>query len=172
MPKASASHRVTLNVLVAHAPWTKFIARPEALLRRAARAALAAARRDRRRLGASSFIIDVALIDDRAMRRLNRTYRGKDKSTNVLSFPAEPSGPGTAKRRVLGDIALALGTLRREARAQGKSPPDHLSHLMVHAVLHLLGYDHESDPEAEHMEALERKALAGLAIADPYRSRG
>ena len=108
----------------------------------------------------------VALIDDRAMRKLNRTYRGKDKPTNVLSFPAGEAGEG--KTRALGDIAIALGTVKREARAQGKALGDHVTHLMVHAVLHLLGYDHESDPDAEHMEALERKALAALGIADPY----
>jgi probable rRNA maturation factor len=69
----------------------------------------------------------------------------------------------------LGDVAIALGTVKREAKAQGKSVQDHVTHLMVHAVLHLLGYDHEADPDAEEMEALERKALAALGIADPYR---
>jgi probable rRNA maturation factor len=112
----------------------------------------------------------VALLDDRAMRRLNGTWRGKDKPTNVLSFPSgEVPVPG--KRRNLGDIAIALGTVLREAREQGKTPEDHLAHLMAHAMLHLLGYDHETDPEADHMEALERKALSTLGIADPYRQQ-
>ena len=112
--------------------------------------------------------VAVALIDDRAMRKLNRTYRGKDKPTNVLSFPAGEVPDGKGKARPLGDVAVALGTVKREAKAQGKTVGDHLTHLMVHAVLHLLGYDHESDPDADEMEALERKALATLGIADPY----
>jgi probable rRNA maturation factor len=70
----------------------------------------------------------------------------------------------------LGDVAMALGTIKREAKAQGKTVPDHVTHLMVHAVLHLLGYDHEADPDAEEMEAIERKTLAALGIADPYRN--
>ena len=169
--RAAPQPRTSLDVIVEHAGWEKAIAEPVPLLRRAAKAALAVARRDRRGTKARSVGIAVALIDDRAMRKLNRAYRGKDKPTNVLSFPAsetEARGrPG--KRQALGDIAIALGTLRREAEAQGKTLADHLAHLMVHAVLHLLGYDHESKTEAEHMESLERRALAGLGIADPYR---
>ncbi len=103
------------------------------------------------------------------MRKLNKTYRGKDKSTNVLSFPSGEAAESPRATRPLGDVAIALGTVKREAKAQGKTVDDHLTHLMVHAVLHLLGYDHESDPDAEEMEALERKALATLGIADPYR---
>jgi probable rRNA maturation factor len=128
---------------------------------------LTQARRDRRSRSKLWPSVAVALIDDRAMQKLNRTYRGKDKPTNVLSFPAGEASEG--KGKALGDIAIALGTVKREAKTQGKSVDDHLTHLMVHAVLHLLGYDHESDPDAEDMEALERKALATLGIADPYR---
>jgi probable rRNA maturation factor len=141
------------------------------LLRRAAGAALAQARRARRWRSAAAPSVAVALIDDRAIRKLNRTYRGKDKPTNVLSFPAGGVPDGKSKTRPLGDVAIALGTVKREAKAQGKTVDDHVAHLMVHAVLHLLGYDHEADPDAEEMEALERKALAALGIADPYGAK-
>jgi probable rRNA maturation factor len=90
-------------------------------------------------------------------------FRAKDQPTNVLAFPA-PAGPGAS----LGDIALAAGVCAREAAAQGKAPDAHLAHLVVHGVLHLLGYDHMEDREAEAMEARERTVLAGLGIADPY----
>jgi probable rRNA maturation factor len=168
MPRA-ATVRIAVSVIVEHDAWHEAIADPLPLLRHAAAAALAQARRDRRSRSTAKPAVAVALIDDRAMRKLNRTYRGKDKPTNVLSFPAGEAGEG--KTLALGDIALALGTVKREAKAQGKTLGDHVSHLMVHAVLHLLGYDHESDPDAELMETLERKALAALGISDPYRQR-
>jgi len=182
MPRAASPRiprsRVSVSVIVEHEKWRDAIDDPLPLLRRAAGAALAQSRRDRRSKSTASASVAVALIDDRAMRKLNRTYRGKDKPTNVLSFPAgeapedkwadKPEGK-RAKSRPLGDVAIALGTVEREAKAQGKTLQDHLTHLMVHAVLHLLGYDHESDPDADEMEALERKALAALGIADPYR---
>jgi probable rRNA maturation factor len=168
MPRA-ASPRVAVSVIVEHDAWREAIADPVPPLRRAASAALAEVRRARRSEPARTPVVAVALIDDRAMRKLNKTYRGKDKSTNVLSFPSGEPAAGKRATRPLGDIAIALGTVKREAKAQGKTVNDHLMHLMVHAVLHLLGYDHESDPDAEEMEALERKALAKLGIADPYR---
>jgi len=168
MPSA-ATTRVSVSVIVEHQGWHEVIAEPLPLLRKAAVAALSQVRRARRSRATAILSVAVALIDDRAMRKLNHTYRGKDKPTNVLSFPAGEPAEGKSKRRPLGDIAIALGTVKREAKAQGKTVDDHLMHLMVHAVLHLLGYDHESDPDAEEMEALERKALAGLGIADPYK---
>ena len=175
MPRAaSARNAVAVDVIVEHAAWRRAIADPVPLLRRAAAAALSVVRRDQRRKRAGSIAVAVALIDDRAMQKLNRTYRGKDKPTNVLSFPAaeaEDAPRGRARRRPIGDVAIAYGTVRREAEAQGKSLADHLAHLMVHAVLHLLGYDHETDLEADEMEALEREALAALGIADPYTRR-
>ena len=105
----------------------------------------------------------VLLTDDAGVRDLNARFRGKDAPTNVLSFPAA-EGVGDA----LGDIALASGVCRAEA--QGKTLADHLSHLVVHGVLHLLGRDHEDEVEAEAMEAEERTILASLGVADPYRS--
>ena len=108
----------------------------------------------------------MVLSDDSAVRALNRDHRGKDAPTNVLSFPPALVPPAGA--RPLGDVILAYETVRREALEQGKAAADHLRHLVVHGVLHLSGYDHETEAEAEEMEQLEREILAGLGIADPY----
>jgi probable rRNA maturation factor len=131
----------------------------DALLERAARAALAEAPA----LPAGDYELTILLTGDEEMRALNRTWRGKDASTNVLSFPAQEaqSGPG-----LLGDIALAYETIRDEAR--DLSLADHVSHLVVHGVLHLIGFDHVNEAQAERMEAFERRTLASLGIADPY----
>ncbi|WP_439573412.1 rRNA maturation RNase YbeY [Phreatobacter sp.] len=107
--------------------------------------------------------LSVALADDVTLRRLNRDYRGKDKPTNVLSFP----GPGGA---MLGDVVMALETLLAEAREEGIAPDHHLAHLTVHGLLHLLGHDHETEAEALAMEALETAILASLGIADPHET--
>jgi probable rRNA maturation factor len=112
--------------------------------------------------------ISILLADDAAVRDLNRAWRGKDKPTNVLSFPANPQ-PGVPGPQPLGDIALAFETVAGEAQAEGKTLADHAAHLIVHGVLHLLGYNHDIEAEAEAMEALEVTALARLGIADPYR---
>jgi probable rRNA maturation factor len=106
----------------------------------------------------------VLLTDDAAVRRLNATWRGLDRPTNVLSFPAPLNDPNGA----LGDIAIAFETTAREATAEHKPLAHHLSHLALHGFLHLLGYDHESDAQAEEMEALERKVLEVLGVPDPY----
>lgn len=112
--------------------------------------------------------LSVVFSADAAVRDLNARWRGMDKPTNVLSFPAFPwSGQG-APPPMLGDIVLARETVAREAEEQGKAFDDHLAHLVVHGFLHLIGHDHENDAEAEAMEAVERRALARLAIADPY----
>jgi probable rRNA maturation factor len=115
--------------------------------------------------------LGIALSDDATLRRLNRDYRGKDRPTNVLAFSAlegeaVPARPGAPV--MLGDVALACETVEREAVEQGKPLGDHLCHLVVHGVLHLLGYDHETPEKAAEMETLERRVLAGLGIADPY----
>lgn len=108
------------------------------------------------------------LTDDSGIQSLNRTWRGIDKPTNVLSFPtAAPPGPPGAVRP-LGDIAIAFETLRREAGEANKPFAHHLAHLAIHGILHLLGHDHEDDAEAEAMEALETHVLATLGIPDPY----
>ena len=108
----------------------------------------------------------ILLTDDETVRDLNGRFRGKDRPTNVLSFPA----PENAQPH-LGDIVLAHGVCAAEARAQGKPFADHLSHLVIHGILHLMGHDHEADDEAEAMEAQERMLLAALGIPDPYLSR-
>lgn len=107
----------------------------------------------------------VLLTSDEAVAELNQQFRGKAGPTNVLSFPA-PANP----ENHLGDVALAHGVCAREAAEQGKSLDQHLAHLVVHGVLHLLGYDHETDHEAEAMEALERSILESLGVPDPYAS--
>ncbi|MBB3872730.1 rRNA maturation RNase YbeY [Brevundimonas mediterranea] len=133
--------------------WTGALPETEAVVTKAAEAALGAVAGD----------VVVLLTDDEAVRELNARFRDKDRPTNVLSFPAPESAAPH-----LGDIVLAYGVCASEAQAQGKSLSDHLSHLIVHGVLHLLGRDHEDDAEAEEMEAEEREILAELGVADPY----
>ncbi|WP_332696057.1 rRNA maturation RNase YbeY [Bosea sp. (in: a-proteobacteria)] len=111
--------------------------------------------------------LSLLLTDDKRIRAVNREWRGFDKPTNVLSFPAAPP-ERIAMSPVLGDIVLAFETLVREAEAEEKSLGDHLSHLVIHGLLHLLGEDHETEAEAQRMEAMETAALARLGIADPY----
>ncbi len=104
--------------------------------------------------------------DDARIRELNRQFRGKDQPTNVLSFP----GPEPLESALfLGDIALAFETIAREAQEQGKSLQDHSRHMIVHGFLHLLGYDHEDDAEADEMEAVEIRVLRALGVENPYR---
>ncbi|MBX9804933.1 MAG: rRNA maturation RNase YbeY [Alphaproteobacteria bacterium] len=123
--------------------------------------------------------INVLLTDNHAIQNLNKTYLGKDKPTNVLSFPslelAEIAtihrGKGSQIPVILGDVALAFETIQEEAVAQNKSFDHHLTHLVVHGVLHLLGYDHENDEDAAAMETLEIKILTSLLIPNPYQER-
>nr|WP_209282475.1 rRNA maturation RNase YbeY [Brevundimonas alba] len=116
-------------------------------------------------LGTVEGDVVVLLTDDAAVQDLNARFRDKDRPTNVLSFPAAESATPH-----LGDLVLAYGVCAAEAQAQGKSLADHLSHLTVHGVLHLLGRDHVDEGEAEEMEAEERSILATLGVADPYRA--
>ncbi|WP_334412148.1 rRNA maturation RNase YbeY [Bradyrhizobium sp. AZCC 1721] len=112
----------------------------------------------------------VMLTDDAGIRTLNSNWRGIDKPTNVLSFPALQ--PAAGAPRMLGDIAIAYETTRKEADEEEKPFDHHLSHLAVHGFLHLIGHDHEKDDDAEAMEDLEREILAQLGIPDPYADRG
>jgi probable rRNA maturation factor len=140
---------------VLDAAWGRALPGVERLVRQAARAAL----------GARNRSLTIALADDRRVRALNKRDRRKDKPTNVLSYPS-------GEKAFLGDVVLARQTIWREARAQKKTPADHVVHLVVHGTLHLLGHDHESSKaDAERMEALERRILAKLGIADPYEAR-
>jgi probable rRNA maturation factor len=115
--------------------------------------------------------VAVLLCDDAAIANLNAQWRGISKPTNVLSFPASPHHAAPGEAAALGDIAIAYETVASEAAAQGKTVADHLAHLAVHGFLHLLGYDHHEDAQAERMERLERDILARIGIADPYASR-
>lgn len=146
-----------IEVEVEDEAWAAAIADVEAVVVTAAEAAL----------GTVAGAVTILLADDATVRDLNARFRGKDRSTNVLSFPAAPL-PG-AVLEPLGDIVLAYGTCAAEAEAQAKSLADHLRHLVVHGVLHLLGRDHEDDAEAEAMETEEREILSGLGVVDPYQ---
>lgn len=136
----------------------------DGMVARAAQAALAEASPE-----TATCSLTIVLTDDAEMAALNRTWRGKDAPTNVLSFPSgdAPGDPGA-----LGDIVIAHETTRREADDDNISLGDHVCHLVVHGVLHLLGLDHLQDAEAERMEALETRALASIGIADPYEGDG
>lgn len=153
------------GVTVEASGWRAAVTDPETICRRAVAATLELA-------GPDGLPAEVAvrLADDRALRALNRRWRGKDAPTNVLSFPAGPRPPGLPEGCPwpLGDLALALETVLREAAAEAKPVADHLAHLVVHGTLHLLGHDHEQAAEAEAMEALERRILARLGVPDPY----
>ena len=112
----------------------------------------------------------IHIVDSEEGQALNRHYRGKDYATNVLSFPAErpPGLPKSARFPLLGDLVICAPVVAREAAEQGKPVNAHYAHMTVHGVLHLLGWDHENDADAQAMEQLEREILAGLGIADPY----
>ena len=166
--RPAAGRRPCIEVIVESREWRRRVRNVTNVVRRAAGMALAAGRRP----GAEE--VCLVLADDARSRRLNRTWRGQDKPTNVLSFPAdEPrrSGPRSPAGApfLLGDVVVACGVAASEAAAQGKPLGAHLAHLIVHGVLHLLGHDHRSDPEAARMEALETRILRRLGVADPYR---
>jgi len=114
--------------------------------------------------------LGLLLSDDEHVKSVNQEWRGIDKPTNVLSFPAVEAAK-LARAPFLGDIIIAYETVDREAKAEGKAFADHYAHLVVHGFLHLLGFDHINDGDAETMEALEIKILAGLDIPDPYADR-
>ncbi len=136
----------------------------ELLARRAVEVAFAGAGFD-----ATGSETAILFTDDETIATLNAEWRGKPYPTNVLSFPAPDDLPvPESELRPLGDIVLASGVIAREAEAQGKPLPDHVAHLIIHGVLHLLGYDHEDEAEASAMEGLETSILKGLGISDPY----
>lgn len=112
--------------------------------------------------------LSLVLTDDVSIREINAQWRNKDKPTNVLSFPAFEVAAGDAPGPMLGDIIIARETVEREAVDEQKTFDQHLHHMIVHGLLHLLGYDHEDEEEAEEMEGLEREILHALAIPDPY----
>lgn len=146
--------------------WAEGLPGAEGICRRAALAAIGHLRPD----AGPEMELSVVLTDDAAIRDLNRAYRGRDQATNVLSFPASDVSPppGAGAPTLLGDVVLSYQTVRAEADRQRKRPADHLAHLIVHGTLHLFGYDHEADDQAEAMERLEVAILRGIGISDPY----
>ncbi len=119
-------------------------------------------------LGEAEGELNLRIINAVESQRLNAQFRGKHKPTNVLSFPAEV--PEDFPVALIGDLALCAAVIRREAEEQGKTTDAHWAHMVIHGCLHLLGYDHQDDAEAEEMEARETALLASLGIADPYLS--
>lgn len=162
--KSSIAAALQTSVTLLDEAWLLALPRVRALVRRSAALTVAAAKT---RLPKAGLQLSVALADDALVRHLNRQHRGIDRPTNVLSYPADaPARRGEA--RLLGDVVLALGTVRREARAQSKTLAHHVMHLTAHGTLHLLGYDHMVDAEAQAMEALEIEIMAALGVPDPY----
>lgn len=155
----------TIEVTIDADDWSAEVTDIEGLCRRAALAAL-----ETRQATERPVEMSILLTDDAAIRELNRTWRGQDKPTNVLSFPVgdEDFAVPDEAPLPLGDVIVALETVRVEAHADGKAVADHLAHLVVHGTLHLMGFDHLSPEEADEMETVERLVLASIGIADPY----
>ncbi len=146
-----------VSVILEAPGWRAAVPQPERLVRRAAEAAL-------REAGAAG-AVTVLLTDDRAVRRLNARHRGKDKPTNVLSFPGGGAGGGAH----LGDLALALGVVRREARENRRPARAHLAHLVAHGALHLAGHDHLAAGAARRMERAEARVMRRLGLPNPWK---
>ena len=161
--KRAAASRVGVAVMVRSARWRK---RPAAknIVKSAVEAAAKA-------VSTRPFELAIVLSDDSAIRSLNRQWRGKNAPTNVLSFPAVTAGKGRSAPPYVGDVVIAYQTTAREAAAEGKPFNHHLAHLAIHGFLHLLGYDHENDRDADAMERLERRILKRIGVADPYAIR-
>jgi len=160
---------LTVEVSAPCPAWQRECPNAATLVEAAARLAL------NREKAPSGAVVDVTLGDDQTQRALNSTWRGKDASTNVLAFPlaslgADPAAaPPPGVPLLLGDVVLAFETVSREAAEQQKPFADHLRHLVVHGVLHLLGHDHDDDRDAAAMEAREIAILAELGVPNPYR---
>lgn len=175
MSDRSSRPAVRIAISVETAAWLRRVPDARTRCRRLARAALAAAGFDARQMGGGAASAELSLVlgDDALLQQLNRDFRGKNKPTNVLSFSALDPAERAMERPVfpLGDVAIAYETSTSEARAQGKTLSAHLSHLVVHGVLHLLGYDHLTKAQANEMETLETAVLARFGHSDPYRPR-
>jgi probable rRNA maturation factor len=163
-PEPEPCGDLRISIVREQADWSGFD-RPEQAIHAAA-AALASHAHGARARGTEAGIV---LADDGMVRHLNATYRGKDAATNVLSFPFQAPPDGMPDDMpYLGDVVLAAETIGREAIERGIAPTSHLQHLVVHGLLHLLGFDHATDVEAEQMERLEAEILGSLGIANPY----
>jgi probable rRNA maturation factor len=177
---AAPAERLDISFSLESGDWETAATDVERLTEVAARAAFEAAEKPEILGGDTPVEMSLVLADDALVQTLNRDYRDKDKPTNVLSFALlddlddtdEDADDVLAREEgmpiLIGDVILAFETVRREALEQGKSVGDHLTHLVIHGVLHLLGYDHQSDPDADRMERLETSILARMGIADPY----
>ena len=171
MTAKAFDRRITIDIAEPCAEWRKTVRGCRAICQAAGKAALAAAAPGLLP-GPAGIEFSIVLGDDAMLRRLNAKWRGKDAPTNVLSFPAQEgviAMPQASAPLPLGDVVLAFGTVAEEAAAQGKALADHLAHLVVHGVLHLLGFDHQTAAAAGRMEGLETVVLGGLGVADPYR---
>ncbi len=164
-PRPKPAPAIVIDLAMPSARWRRSLPGVKKIATEAANAALV---QSKKRIPPAE--LSLVLADDAAVAALNQRWRGRAGPTNVLSFPGgdEFSSPGP---RLLGDVVLAYGTVSREAKAQGKTLADHARHLIVHGVLHLLGYDHEADGPARRMERLETRILATLGVSDPYRVR-
>jgi probable rRNA maturation factor len=167
----AATGTAAVEILAPCADWARACAAAEDLVRAAARLAVARGTAGCGIPRQAAIELAVSLADDAVQRQLNRVWRGVDRPTNVLAFPAwEPDMPVPPDAPLLlGDVVLAFETVAREADEQGKPLADHLAHLVVHGVLHLLGHDHCAEAEAVAMESLETSILASLGVPDPYR---
>jgi probable rRNA maturation factor len=162
-PGADDDPGPSLHILVEHEEW-RSLEGAEAIIARAHDAAIS----HEKTLGGRD--VSVLLSSDDAIAELNGSFRGKAKPTNVLSFPFAGPFFGDGGKEPLGDIIIAYETVMREARQENKAPLDHLAHLTIHGLLHLAGYGHDDDRDAERMEALERTILADIGISDPYQT--
>lgn len=169
MSEDPGSTGIDVAVVARDPAWRAAEPRAEALARRAAEAVLGHARRCGRLTGAAEAA--VVLADDAFVRDLNRRFRGRDRPTNVLSFGDSKLPLAAGQPRLLGDVVLARETVLREALAAGKRPVEHLTHLVVHGMLHLLGHRHEAAQEAREMEVLEVSILSRLGVPNPYETR-
>ena len=161
-PADYPSRRFAIDLRIADPAWKRALPGAPKLLRRAVRAVLAA------EFPRGRSALALLISDDAEMKRLNREWRGMNKPTDVLSFPAEARVDPKAPPAYLGDIVLGLDYCRRAAKEQGKAFADHAQHLVVHGTLHLLGHDHLKSAEAARMERREIAILKTLGIADPY----
>ena len=166
MSEDPGSTTLEIAVITRDPLWRAAVPHVEGLAHRAAEAVFA--HQDFAQNLDGSIEASIVLADDALVRDLNMTYRHQDRPTNVLAFEAEQDQLTCEGPRLLGDVVLARETVLREAEEQGKSLADHVSHLVVHGMLHLLGYDHGAAADAEDMEALEISILASLGIANPY----
>jgi probable rRNA maturation factor len=163
MSRTSEPPGIAIDLAIAAPAWKRALPSVASVARRAAVAALTLSGK---KIGAAE--LSLVLADDATVQDLNARWRDKDAPTNVLAF-ASDEPPAKGKPVLLGDVVLAYETVAREAKEQKKRLADHLRHLVIHGVLHLLGYDHIKPTPAKRMEALETRILASLGVADPYR---